>query len=893
MKKLLTLVVILLSASFLFAQSISQRELTPEMKKEALKQMATKVKSGDIMSSRGMNDLLYNKKKELGKLKTNQVQVPHGEEENDVVVYEQDFELTDADTYLNLGSSSGGNVESTTFNSPGTVGNLVWWFGTNDPSFEQPGYGAGWGVFLQHSNLDYQLQNSLTSAAIEFDGFYNIEQGWDGVHLQVSTDGGVTWDWVACWSGDTGGQWANNIRVDVSDYIGEYITFRFVLISDGAFDSEDGEVGSFENPGGFFIEDLYVVRNGVKELVSDGGDTKFNMFSGAWAPAFLWSWTDEESASPDMSMGYAVDEQYDPGSAYFAAVDMDLSVATTLGGNPYAPLWLDFNVYSTMPGSQPDGAFDYWAPYLVDWSGPSLYALSASVYVGPFGDGGDFVAYSDNFGYIDISDFIDNPDVSVGILFASNGGCSFGDGEFYFDDVTVTQKNDPYEYNDECDTATIAEYGFVTEFATIWNSTGDDVDYFYFTGEAGDWVDVYVDNSSTDLEVALLPNVGSYTCGAPMVAGPDCCELYSYHDGAFYDRIIWKLPYTGGYFVEVANFFNGEEGGYVLYIDELSATSEITSITDVPNDQGKNVLVKFTAPELDVTDDADFSYWGATVDLFQIERRVNVISNDWVTVTEFDATGKAGESYLFNAATVVDSANAIFRVRTKGGTDERQGRFVTVGAQATGQSYDNIAPVFNIEYTAAPQSGSGIDVGAEVDYGGGNNGVSDIMFYNIYRGTQAGFTPSASNLIATYETHATTVRFNDAEYDGNTAYYYIIQVVDNGGNKVFSKEVNTTTDITDEAVPTVYSLSQNYPNPFNPSTTIKFGIPQAADVTVKIYDILGQEVKTLMNRNLAAGFHTVNFDASNLISGMYIYRIQANGVDGSNFTDVKKMLLVK
>ncbi|MDZ7765546.1 MAG: T9SS type A sorting domain-containing protein [Melioribacteraceae bacterium] len=69
--------------------------------------------------------------------------------------------------------------------------------------------------------------------------------------------------------------------------------------------------------------------------------------------------------------------------------------------------------------------------------------------------------------------------------------------------------------------------------------------------------------------------------------------------------------------------------------------------------------------------------------------------------------------------------------------------------------------------------------------------------------------------------------------------------------------------------------------------------PQASDVTVKIFDILGQEVKTLVNRNMTAGFHTVNFDASNLMSGMYIYRIQANGVDGKDFTDVKKMLLVK
>lgn len=99
--------------------------------------------------------------------------------------------------------------------------------------------------------------------------------------------------------------------------------------------------------------------------------------------------------------------------------------------------------------------------------------------------------------------------------------------------------------------------------------------------------------------------------------------------------------------------------------------------------------------------------------------------------------------------------------------------------------------------------------------------------------------------------------------------------------------------VSGEVMPTEYSLNQNYPNPFNPSTSIRFGIPHAADVSLKIFNILGQEVKTLLNKNLAAGFHTVNFNASDLISGMYIYRIQAQGVDGSNFLDVKKMLLVK
>jgi|GEM_PF-5944476 len=96
-----------------------------------------------------------------------------------------------------------------------------------------------------------------------------------------------------------------------------------------------------------------------------------------------------------------------------------------------------------------------------------------------------------------------------------------------------------------------------------------------------------------------------------------------------------------------------------------------------------------------------------------------------------------------------------------------------------------------------------------------------------------------------------------------------------------------------EAIPTDYSLSQNYPNPFNPSTTIKFGIPEAANVSVKIFNLLGQEVATLVNNNLEAGYHIINFNASNMISGMYFYRIHANGIDGSNYTDVKKMLLVK
>ncbi|MGE5440994.1 MAG: T9SS type A sorting domain-containing protein, partial [Bacteroidota bacterium] len=87
---------------------------------------------------------------------------------------------------------------------------------------------------------------------------------------------------------------------------------------------------------------------------------------------------------------------------------------------------------------------------------------------------------------------------------------------------------------------------------------------------------------------------------------------------------------------------------------------------------------------------------------------------------------------------------------------------------------------------------------------------------------------------------------------------------------------------------------QNYPNPFNPSTTISFDLRTNANVTLKIYSVLGEEVLTLMNGSLMpAGHKILSFNASNLPSGMYIYRLEAKGIDGSNFTGIKKMMLLK
>ena len=85
-----------------------------------------------------------------------------------------------------------------------------------------------------------------------------------------------------------------------------------------------------------------------------------------------------------------------------------------------------------------------------------------------------------------------------------------------------------------------------------------------------------------------------------------------------------------------------------------------------------------------------------------------------------------------------------------------------------------------------------------------------------------------------------------------------------------------------------YELAQNFPNPFNPSTTIKFSIPKSSFVTLKIYDISGREIQTLVNNNLPIGAYNFTFDATEISSGVYFYKIVAG-----NFIEIKRMALVK
>jgi len=160
-------------------------------------------------------------------------------------------------------------------------------------------------------------------------------------------------------------------------------------------------------------------------------------------------------------------------------------------------------------------------------------------------------------------------------------------------------------------------------------------------------------------------------------------------------------------------------------------------------------------------------------------------------------------------------------------------------------------------------------------------------YYRSFNGTTLG-TPFQTNNIQ-----------GDVTYGGCRAGYWnspnpdscvVVWSPNMGSGALCSRLICSTVGIQNNGngVPSEFSLNQNYPNPFNPVTNIKFSIPKSSFVKITVFDITGKEVTKLVNENMNAGSYTVDFNASDLATGVYLYRIDADG-----FTDVKKMMLIK
>jgi fibronectin type 3 domain-containing protein len=175
---------------------------------------------------------------------------------------------------------------------------------------------------------------------------------------------------------------------------------------------------------------------------------------------------------------------------------------------------------------------------------------------------------------------------------------------------------------------------------------------------------------------------------------------------------------------------------------------------------------------------------------------------------------------------------------------------------------------------------------------------TDIDVYHLYRALEIGVIMEHLNGVAG---HVTT--YVDTSVTNGQIYYYKIAASDEANNlSDLSDYVSATpeavilgTDDTDyeQALPENFSLEQNYPNPFNPTTTINYTLPEATEVTIVVYDMMGREVKTLVSEHKDAGYHSITWDATNdrgnrLSGGIYLYSIHAG-----SYYKTQKMVLLK
>jgi len=304
---------------------------------------------------------------------------------------------------------------------------------------------------------------------------------------------------------------------------------------------------------------------------------------------------------------------------------------------------------------------------------------------------------------------------------------------------------------------------------------------------------------------------------------------------------------------------------------------EFTFIIDQPHDQGRWVRTQFFAGGTEFGPFSGYSIWR------QIPQDICPDCWDFIAYIPFH-----GDTlYNYVAPTLVDSnaytgpqGNFWSTFKVTGHLGEWM--FID-GPPMSGYSIDNIIPGVPPGLTVLQSSPAGV----ELEWGASQD--DDFQFFVVYR--------SLTGNIADAQPYANVVQnhFMDTQVEVGQTYYYAVKAVDANGNESdFSDVVNTTVvSVDNRQIPDHYALENAYPNPFNPSTVIRFALPEAADVTLVVYNMLGQQVRTLVQGRLTAGYQTVVWDgrADNgrlLSSGVYVYRLQAG-----SFQAAKKVVLLR
>jgi len=336
---------------------------------------------------------------------------------------------------------------------------------------------------------------------------------------------------------------------------------------------------------------------------------------------------------------------------------------------------------------------------------------------------------------------------------------------------------------------------------------------------------------------------------------------------------------------------------------------KIVSITDVPNDQGKQVRVawsKFPGDGVSANPINGYSLWRrvdnnvaageitpvasketmlALASAQNVGKRYRIAqAGTWDFVAWIPSAGY--EFYSMVAPTLYDSTSKGIRWSVFFAAGHARGQLYET-APDSGYSVDNLkpAPPSNVVASILADNKVSLKWADPVD--------ADFQYFAIYRSITAGFDPKGTQPLKTL----TDVTYKDNDVVIGGKYYYRISTFDFAGNEsAYSPEISAIITKVNErggGVPTAYALSQNYPNPFNPETTIKYELPASGHVRLSIYTALGQEVRRVVDYTQPAAYHQVVWDGCDnagnpMPSGLYFYRLETE-----KFTAVKKMVMMR
>jgi hypothetical protein len=458
------------------------------------------------------------------------------------------------------------------------------------------------------------------------------------------------------------------------------------------------------------------------------------------------------------------------------------------------------------------------------------------------------------------------------IITASDSLNPNGLGVFLDDFIIYTQQCDFIDLNEpngNTATATPVNLGDIVQAALC---PQNDEDVYKFEAQQGDQLNLVTQHSMFYTYLYLLNSNGFTLKNA-------------------YNEMNYNVTASGTYYIRVTGSYN-YQANYTIYFNSRPEP-DVISVIDIPDDQGKQVRVKWQASFYDP------QYGNSQIKEYQLWRKLNdstealtgggrylkkgngsesILEEYWEYIATIPAlSGRPFLNYSYTAPTIEDTVLTTFQIAAVP-KDETQP--VVWGLEGSGFSVDNLSP--ELQNFSAAITGSGINLEW-------STGHTDIGRYEIFKGVYELFPPLEEYKIAELDPLAGNYLDNNLLPGYN--YYYIVAATDRAGNTTFSPAISPGSVISAEdiiAIPGDISLKQNYPNPFNPSTIIEFTLPQVTDISLKVYDALGREVRELAAGSYAPGTHKLEFNASGLPSGIYIYTLKAG-----EFKQSKKLLMMK